>query len=354
LIPRPHSPTPVFVNAILFRDTSMRSNLATTLIAGLMGLTAAATAAPDAAAQAYCALRDPVVQIHDVCPQATSYRSVVRTIDEAARDRIVGAVPYPMHFTELGRHTLYVGLEGSRPVGLVQSRSERSRWGLVEVVWAFDLDLNVTDFTLQRCRARAADRASVESDAFRSLLAGRSMDGMIALLSEDGKALSPEASAVIDGDADLAVSVLRCGIKTLAATEAGWHNDVTEARMWQQAFTYFPEAIGLAPLADPYASAAGEGRDGTSPVRHAEAKMYVVRSAGDLNRGVLALTGCRFGEERLDVWWVGEADPLVNASLADLRGRSLAEVDGAVECADPLKLVAAEVLVSAAFHLEGE
>ena len=341
----------------------MTSNLSSVFLAGVMGLTATVTIAPSSDAQAYCALRDPVSQIYEVCPQANSYRSVVRTIDEAARDRILNTVPYPMHFSELGRHTLYIGLDGARPVGLVQSRSERSRWGLVEVVWSFDLDLKITGFALQRCRARSSDRAVVDSEAFRSLIAGRSLDGLVELLSEDGKALAPEAAALISGNHDLAVTVLRCGIKTLAATDAAWSDDVATARLWQEALAAFPEAAALTVVAQP---AGGPELEGSAIVPE-QVKVFAVQDRGSETLGLLVFTQCRFGRDALGVWWaidanqtlqraraVDTADPLVAESLAALRGRGLEDMGDPLACADPLKLVAMDVLAGATDHLAGE
>ena len=115
--------------------------------------------------QAYCKLRDPVNSIKKLYPMATTYRSIVRTVDSSARDAVASAIPFKLHFNELGRHTLYVAMNKKKPVGLVHARSEKGRWGLVEIAWALDFDLRVRSFTFQRCRS--PHRAEVESKVFK-------------------------------------------------------------------------------------------------------------------------------------------------------------------------------------------
>ncbi len=349
----------------------MTKTLSITLIAAVLGLSATLPCS-DATAQAYCALRDPVSQIYSVCPEADNYRSVVRTIDESAREAITTRVPYPMHFTELGRHTLYVGIEGRRPVGLVQARSERSRWGLVEVIWSFDLDLRVADFALQRCRARSADRKEIESDAFKSLVRGRSFDELLTLVSADGKSLSPEVAGLIQGDPGLALAVLRCGIKTVAATEAAWSADVQAARLWHRALTCFPQAVKLAPLAPRDGSAVLDATQAatsaaTSAVRSDGVQMFEVLDAAGERLGAVVRTDCDFGNDQMAVWWSVDAqgeirgaqtehggDPLVTEALEGLRGLGMKEIGSEDSCANPLGLVAAEVLTNVTPYMDGE
>lgn len=335
---------------------------------GLM--TIAAAIAPNAHSQAYCALRDPVTQIYKICPKATAYRSIVRTVDETARDAIVNRVPYPMHFTELGRHTLYVGLNEQRPIRLVQSRSERSRYGLVEVVWSFDLNLRVTRFMLQRCRAPETDKQTIRNKAFKQLVAGRSGDELIALLSEDGKSLTPEARAVITGNPDLAVVILRCGIKTLAAAEAVWSSDVATSRLWHHALGYFPQTDNLLALNkpqspplltvfDPDSAAIGPSTHHQSP------KMYLAQKDGE-TLGFLSQTDCQFSQQSLSIWWGidtngkimgiksgSKLDALTKAALKNLKGHNLKTINHP-DCSGPLQLIATEVLNIATAQLESD
>ena len=98
--------------------------------------------------QAYCALRDPVSTIQEFAPGSSGHRSIVETVSGSARAKVSEKLPFTIHFNELGKHTLYVVLKDGRPDGLVHARSEKGKWGLVEIVWFFDLDLNVQPSSL--------------------------------------------------------------------------------------------------------------------------------------------------------------------------------------------------------------
>jgi len=329
---------------------------------------AAVTSAPTADAQAYCALRDPTTQIYQICPEASGFRSVVRAVDEAARDTITRRVPYPMHFTELGRHTLYIGLNGQRPVSLVQSRAERSQYGLIEVVWSFDMDLCVTGFTLQRCRARAADRAVIESEAFKKLVIGRSFQQLVELLTKDGKSLTKEGQGVVTSNPGLAVAVLRCGVKTLAAVEAVWGSDVDASRLWHHALGYFPQADNLLMLSTtPKAPTLSSltipiAKTGSAaPTQNIQG--YAAQKDGK-TVGVVSRTDSQFGPQSLSVWWGvdidgsimgitpnGKPDELTIESLHGLKGCSLDNINHS-ECSGPLQMVAAEMLTMATAYLD--
>ena len=144
------------------------------LITFLLSFALAAAASSTAWAQAYCALRDPVRQVYEMYPGAKSYRSIVRTVAQKHRSIIADQLPFTMHFTELGRHTVYVALDGAKPIGLVHVRSERGQWGLVEVAWATDLDMHIVDFRFQRCRERAVKL--LDTEEFRAQLIGKRVD----------------------------------------------------------------------------------------------------------------------------------------------------------------------------------
>lgn len=60
-------------------------------------------------ADAYCSLRDPLAQIQQLYPQKTNQLSIVKTVDTSTRNLVKLALPRnDLHFSELGRHTLYV------------------------------------------------------------------------------------------------------------------------------------------------------------------------------------------------------------------------------------------------------
>ncbi len=194
-------------------------------------------------AQAFCALRDPNRQIYQLFPKATSYRSIVRTVDKEARRQVSTQLPFTLHFNELGRHTLYVPMRGDEILGLVHVRSEAGRWGLVEVAWGLDLELRVLDFQFQRCRDR--QRAALEDPEAKAKIVGASFNGLRGMLAGDGDALLPGSLQVDPAATDLAVTVIRNGLKTMAATEAAWMDDLTELRAMALATKAMPTAHAL-------------------------------------------------------------------------------------------------------------
>jgi hypothetical protein len=184
-------------------------------------LTAAVLLGPERGeAQAFCALRDPVSQIYSFFEQAHGYRSVVRTIEDEVFREVSDRLGFGLHRSELGRHTVYVAMGANDPLGLVHVRSERSRWGLVEVAWALDPELRVIDFAIQRCRSSLCSRVGDES--FRSLVRGRDLAELADLLADGGRDLDPELHAVPERARSLAAAVIRNGLKTIVVTEVAW------------------------------------------------------------------------------------------------------------------------------------
>ena len=194
-------------------------------------------------AQAFCALRDPNRQIYRLFPKATSYRSIVRTVGKDARREVGARLPFNLHFNELGRHTLYVPMRGDEALGLVHGRSEAGRWGLVEVAWGLDFDLRVINYEFQRCRDRQRD--ALETEGVRRRLTGADFDALRAMLSEDGDELAPGRLPVEPAAKDLALTVLRNVLKTIAATEAAWMDDLMALRADALARELMPGAKSL-------------------------------------------------------------------------------------------------------------
>ncbi len=176
-------------------------------------------------AQAFCALRDPVGIINKFEKDATGHKSVVNIVGGSVRKEVSDRLPFTLHFNELGKHTVYVILNGESPIGVVHARSEKGDWGMVEVVWYLDLDLRVKDFTFQRCRDRS--RKEIESDAFSDLVRGKNFDEIRLLLNEEGTALSEEVTGVLSEKASgLAFTTIRSALKTIAVTDLVWMADV--------------------------------------------------------------------------------------------------------------------------------
>ena len=52
---------------------------------------------------------------------------------------------------------------------------------------------------------------------------------IFASLSPDGRSLAPGRLTVDSGAESLAVTVIRCGLKTLLLTKLGWESDISNA-----------------------------------------------------------------------------------------------------------------------------
>jgi hypothetical protein len=184
--------------------------------------------APKANAQAYCALRDPVKMIQMFEPKSSGHRSIVEGVGGAARSGISKRLPFTLHFNELGKHTLYVVLKDDKPVGLVHSRSEKGKWGMVEIVWYLNLDLEVIDYSFQRCRDR--QKTVIEGDVFSSQLTGLGFTELLSLLDIEGKALVPGKLKVAADATPLAVTTIRSALKTISVTEIVWAKHLKNLR----------------------------------------------------------------------------------------------------------------------------
>ena len=174
-------------------------------------------------AQAFCALRDPVRRVYELFPEATAYRTVIGTVGPKHRQFLAKDLPFSHHFNEFGRHSLYVALQDGRPLGLIHVRSEKGRWGLVEICWALDLDLNVLGFEFQRCRGPHCD--AISEGVFLEQISGSKFDSLKeGLRSETIVELLPESQRA------LAETVLRSGLKTIALTSTVWREELIELR----------------------------------------------------------------------------------------------------------------------------
>lgn len=176
-------------------------------------------------ADAYCSLRDPVAQIQQLYPQKTNQLSIVKTVDTSTRNLVKLALPSnDLHFSELGRHTLYVAMKNTEALGYVHVRSEQSKWGLVEIIWALDKDLKIKDFTFQRCRS--PKKKILDNEDFKNVFIGKNYEELKTLLNSDGITAN---NILLDKSKDapeLASVVLRCALKTLLITDILWGEEL--------------------------------------------------------------------------------------------------------------------------------
>lgn len=191
---------------------------------GLISIVLFAWTAP-AYSFAYCALRDPVNKIYRLFPEATTYRSIVHEIDEKAQLEVKSKVPFSIHQNELGQHTLYIAMNEQTPLGIIHARSEVGLWGLVEIVWAFDFELNVIDFMFQRCRDPACK--VLEEKSFRQLLQDKSVAQLTLMLEQENITPSPQFTKDEEIKA-LIKTIIRSAIKTALVTEYSWHEQLLE------------------------------------------------------------------------------------------------------------------------------
>ena len=184
-------------------------------------------------AQAYCGLRDPVRNLYKIYPEADAYRSIVRSVDKRTRTQVSERLPFTLHFNELAKHTVYVAVKESQPVGLVHVRSEKGKWGLVEIAWALDLDLNIQGFHFQRCRDKR--KTGLENQAFASQIMGKGLPALRLMLSEDALSLDTNRISVPKGCEALALTVLRSAMKTITVTDIVWSGDLKRLRAQAEA-----------------------------------------------------------------------------------------------------------------------
>ena len=181
------------------------------------------------AAAPYCNLRDPAHQIYAMFPNATSYRSIVSEINNDVRSTLNSRVPFQLHNNELGEHTLYVPVKNRKPQGIVHVRSETIDWGLAEIVWALDLDLNIKEVRFQRCRGRACK--TLLDKGFASTLVGQSSEQLTSLL--DGSAMLEVANRLQlqDSEINLAEAMVQSAIKTISVTRIAWPTTISDIQL---------------------------------------------------------------------------------------------------------------------------
>lgn len=333
------------------------------LVVGVIALIVMPSEAP---AQAYCKLRDPVSQIKALYPAAEDYRSIVRTVDNDARNAVAEELPFKLHFNELGRHTLYVAQENGRPVGLVHARSEKGRWGLVEIIWALDFDTRIQDFTFQRCRSPY--RGEVESDAFKSLLKGKSLEELGALISSDGEQWQGDRAGLSAEAMELGLAVVRSAMKTMVVTRRVWESDLRTLGLFYNVMDSFESVDSIDLIKDVYSDdakvALGERgiADSNLGIDREGVKVLRVLDAGKKLLGLKVLTPWQYDTDHRLIWWaLTPESEILEVSVAD--GWPDPEIAEAFEgvlgmtpdiksdnCSSFASLIACEVIVLATTH----
>lgn len=183
------------------------------------------TVLPNAYAEAYCSLRDPVAKIKELYPQKTNQLSIVKTVDAHTRNQVKIALPSnDLHFSELGRHTLYVAMKNTQVLGYVHVRSEQSKWGLVEIIWAIDKNLKIKGFACQRCRS--PKRKLIGNERFKNVFIGKNYEELKTLLNSDGLTANNVLLDNAKSAPEFASVVLRSALKTLLITDILWGEEL--------------------------------------------------------------------------------------------------------------------------------
>ena len=172
--------------------------------------------AGSAAYAANCALRNPDRQIYEMFPEATNYRSLVGKVDASLKGTIEGKVGTPLALNDLGKHTLYVVMNKTTPIGFVHARSEVGGRGSVELVWALDMNLNVKDFRVQRSRER--NTGAIKAAGFREHLVGKDLEGLQGFL-QGSDTVNVEALGVPDEASSISHTAVLSGVKTVVITD---------------------------------------------------------------------------------------------------------------------------------------
>lgn len=258
--------------------------------------------------EAYCALRDPVESINQLYPESKTYRSIVRVIDQDVRANVSKLIPSnTLHFSELGRHTLYVIFDDkAAPTGFVHVRSEESDWGLVEVAWALDLNMKIVDFRFQR--SRSMHKETLQSQDFKTQFIGKNFEELSPFLSKDGIHINQKKLQVPHDAASLAAAVVRSGLKTLLVTQLAWEKEVNQYRLWQSANDYFDEIDDIKIIASPVTGlvieALDNAFDGISTGINHDA-VTVAKVIGKRGKVIGALYRGQFndGHKTVDIEW---------------------------------------------------
>lgn len=177
--------------------------------------------------QGYCALRHPQSKINHLYPKCQNFETIISTIDDNVRLEVEQYLDFPLYFYEIGQHNLYAVKKNSNLLGIVHARSEKSKWGLVEIVWGLDLNLNIDNFTFQRCRTSA--KSKLLDDSFKKIIRNKSFIELKSILKDLSK--NPTYQNFNEDQKILAEILLKSAIKTIALTEASWSNSIKKLRI---------------------------------------------------------------------------------------------------------------------------
>jgi hypothetical protein len=175
------------------------------------------------ALSAFCSLRDPISAVNYFYPEGYKYRSIMASITEETRKQVQNILPFTLHRSEVGQHTLYLVVNKHLPQGFVQARSELTQWGIIELAWQMSLDIEIENVYFQRCRSPKCNESLAK--AFSKQLKNKNIKELLLLLSPDGDKLITDFSSDPDINV-LWLLTIKSGLKTLVVTQTAWANDI--------------------------------------------------------------------------------------------------------------------------------
>ena len=262
-------------------------------------------------------------------PHATSFRNIVRDVDQHARREVERQLPFKVHFNELGPHALYVPFRELKPIGLLYVRTEDGGWGFSEISWSLSLDLRIVGFRF--LRSRSQHRFALQRSPFSRSLVGLGYDGLAKLLGKDDKLLVKQGD-IPRGSEKLALALVRSAMKTILVTRTVWRQELVKLQNKALGFESFKGARVVLGL--PIRLAEEKPRQGLRSVR-------AVRVFGTARTdfGIAAQTVSSYGERIVTLRWVltpqlevlrvspvpARDDVKLCAACSELAGRSLAD-----------------------------
>lgn len=176
--------------------------------------------AGEAGAQTFCSVREPNRLIREMFPRHTGFRTEMLEITAETAAKFPADLPFRFDRREVTRHPLFIVMEGDRVVGYVQARTQPTRWGLTEYVWALDAKLALLDFRVQRSREPGADR--LERSRLPGALRGLTLDEARRRWSPAWLGELQSRQGLGEVDRSLVEGAVAAGVKTIWLTQEIW------------------------------------------------------------------------------------------------------------------------------------
>lgn len=172
--------------------------------------------------QAFCSLRNPSSQIKKFYPASDNYKTVVGTIDSKVTAHVSNIIGLNLHKNEIGRHNLYLVKSANKLNGIVHSRSDLSKWGLIETVWALNHNLTIENYDFQRFRS--SQKSDLLSERYKTKIIGKNIYELKDIYE---KSLKEDQSEDIN---NLYSTLLASALKSIAVIEYCWRDTLSNIR----------------------------------------------------------------------------------------------------------------------------